>query len=241
MPSMKTRLSIPTLRVDQLVRPRTSPETDTAIVTYDLEETGILGDDPADVPLLDTFSDTELLPVQIVEEDDGGEDGGDDGHGHDGDQEEARDMQYDRADLEEAAIQPLPVAGEPLTPGHYPTFDVAPAENELTREDPAEPIEPLAPIAMVESLVLHLMSEHGVSFGLHLSEQQAELEHHRLHEAAAATGGCAHAPHDLSFRPEAVMEAAMRHAEHLHESDMLSRRDEFAGYGIIVEGTGEIG
>lgn len=66
--------------------------------------------------------------------------------------------------------------------------------------------------SMVESLVLHLVSEHGTISALHMDEQDAQRRHQDLHSRPDST----HPLNDLRFRPKRIL-ATLKLASKMHE------------------------
>lgn len=107
-------------------------------------------------------------------------------------------------------VKALPEPGEPLTAGHYAGFDVADIEPALA-DDPET--------SMVESVFLHLLSEHDRYDALHLEEQDAFTMHARLHQDADEDGlDLDHSATDLRFRPAKALGKAMRYVQTVHET-----------------------
>lgn len=74
--------------------------------------------------------------------------------------------------------------------------------------------------SMVESLQLHLVSEHGLAAGLHMDRMAAESAHRRAHQhddEDAHQGEQGHPLHDHRFRPGRVLECLMANAEREHD------------------------
>lgn len=65
--------------------------------------------------------------------------------------------------------------------------------------------------SLAKSLVLHMVSEHGMASALHMNDVEAERRHDELHQAAAA-----HDELDFRFRPARVL-AALALAAQKHE------------------------
>jgi hypothetical protein len=73
--------------------------------------------------------------------------------------------------------------------------------------------------SMVESLQLHLVSEHGLAPGLHMDRMTAESAHRRAHQHDDEDGHQGEQGHPLNdhrFRPGRVMECLMATVEREH-------------------------
>lgn len=117
------------------------------------------------------------------------------------------DRDEEAENLDVNTFRELPKPGEPLEPGHYEQFDVA--------DDISLDLDPNA--SMVESVFLHLLSEHDLYEALHLSEQDAFALHGRLHaEAREQSLDLGHRDEDLRFRPAMALAAAMLCTDHAH-------------------------